>query len=57
MLTLEKVKLHAATHSRVKIQPRVVVEAKTAAQKRNVAEVARRVIDEHYSVLMALKDR
>ncbi len=57
MLTLDKVEAHARTHPRVHIAPKVKVEAKTAAQKREVVEVTRRVISKHYAVLLALKDR
>jgi len=57
MLTIENVKARAATHQRVKIRPTVVVEAKTPEQKRQIAEVAQRVIREHYDVFMALKNR
>lgn len=57
MLKLDQVKAQAATQQRVMIRPKVEVAAKTAAQKRQVTETARRVIAEHHAVLMALKNR
>lgn len=57
MLTLEQVKNQSDTHQRVMIRPRVAVQAKTPEEKRIVREVTRRVINTHYGVLVALKNR
>lgn len=57
LTTLEDVKSRAAAQQRVLIRPKVVVQARTAAERREVVDTARRVIERHYDVLAALKNR
>jgi predicted negative regulator of RcsB-dependent stress response len=57
MLTVEQLQKRSATERRVMIRPKVAVQAKTPEQKREVSQIAKQVIAEHYAVLAALKDR
>ena len=54
MLTLTDVKAKASTGRRVMIKP---VKVTNNEQKRQVNEVAKRVMKVHYDVLLALKNR
>lgn len=51
--TLHGIPLRPRKH----IRPKVEVTVKTAAGKRRVVTAARRVIEEHRDVLIALRDR
>ncbi|WP_193752313.1 hypothetical protein [Comamonas testosteroni] len=57
MLTLTDVKAKASTGRRVMIKPVATVKVTNNEQKRQVNEVAKRVMKVHYDVLLALKNR
>ena len=57
MFTVEQIRQRSKDAHRVMISPKVKVEAKTPDQKREVSRVAKQVIQQHYAVLSALKDR
>ncbi|WGT62430.1 hypothetical protein [Variovorax paradoxus] len=57
MFTVEQLQKRSATERRVMIRPKVAVQAKTPEQKREISQIAKQVIAEHYAVLAALKDR
>lgn len=57
MLTLIDIKTRPASKRHAKIKPKIVVQVKSEQQRAEVKKVAKRVMDEHYDVLLALKNR
>ena len=57
MLTLTDIKTRPSTQRHKIIKPKVVVQVKTEQQRAEVKRVAKRVMNEHYDVLLALKNR
>lgn len=57
MINLDSVKQLAAAQPRAIVAPKVEVKASTPAKRQEIVATARKVIDEHREVLMALKNR
>lgn len=57
MLILEQVKRRSDHHQRVMIEPKAKPPVDTAERRHEVQVLARKVINDHYQVLAALKDR
>ena len=57
MNRLEQVKARHPIQKRVMIKPKPPTQSTPAEKQRMVREITKRVIFEHYEVLLALKDR